>query len=98
MVLNLFIEGEEPEYIDDKEDVNGKFHYDATVHEIDAVFDSVKEKGCDKSHPFAPLLPMAGEQNPSRFASDHLEVSIGDVLDSCQRSHGVEFIHRRRRA
>lgn len=56
-----------------KEDVNGKFHYDATVHDVGAVFDSAQSKGRDDARPVLPLLPMAGEQNPSRFASDQLD-------------------------
>ncbi|MDD3609297.1 MAG: hypothetical protein PHI49_06065 [Halothiobacillaceae bacterium] len=56
-----------------KEDVNGKFHYDATVHDVNAVMDSAQDKGPGEAGPFLPLLPMAGEQNPSRFASDQLD-------------------------
>lgn len=61
-----------------KEDTNGKFHYDITVHAIEAVFDSAKDEGRDESQPSNMTTTNGGGTYPSRFARHQLHSILGN--------------------
>jgi len=61
-----------------KEDTNGKFHYDMTVHAIEAVFDSAKDEGRDESQPSNMTTTNGGGTHPSRFARHQLDSIVGN--------------------
>ena len=56
-----------------KEDVNGQFHYDMTVHAVDAVFDSANKEGRDESRPSRVTSANGGGTDPSRIARHQLD-------------------------
>jgi hypothetical protein len=66
-----------------KEDQKGQFHYDHTVHEAEAVFDAVgtKENGT-QSAPFPAATSDDGGTDRSRFASDQLDASVLDSVET----------------
>ena len=55
-----------------KEANAGKFHYDMSVHAIDAVFDSANKKGRDESRPSCVAITNGGGTYPSRIARHQL--------------------------
>ncbi|MGL4448509.1 MAG: hypothetical protein ACRCZA_12620 [Shewanella sp.] len=61
-----------------KEDVNGAFHYDISVHKPAAVFDCVKEKGHANAQPFNVTTTNGGGTYPSCIARHQLNLSIGE--------------------
>ncbi len=61
-----------------KEDIHGQFHYDMTIHDNDAIFDSVKDKGHDESQPLSVTTTNGGGTDPSRIARHQLDNSIED--------------------
>ncbi|CAN5294318.1 hypothetical protein BH10PSE16_BH10PSE16_00760 [soil metagenome] len=66
-----------------KEDVNGVFHYDLTVHSAEAVFDSTKENGHNELRPSSETTSNGGgaadeSAEPSRLASHQLDSTIAE--------------------
>lgn len=63
-----------------KEDANGKFHYDATIHAPDIIFDSAQNKGRDESQPLNMTTTNGGGTCPSCFARHQLGTSISNEM------------------
>jgi len=59
-----------------KEDNNGVFHYDHSVHEPEAVLDSAKENGLPNGSPRSATTSNDGGTHPSRLASCQLGSSV----------------------
>lgn len=59
-----------------KEDNNGVFHYDHTVHEPEAVLDSAIENGLPEGSPSAATNSNGGGTDPSHLASYQPEVIV----------------------
>ncbi|QFY42989.1 hypothetical protein F6R98_10485 [Candidatus Methylospira mobilis] len=59
-----------------KEDEKGKFHWDHSVHDTDATFDSTKENGPNFSDPLLVTTSCGGGTYPSRLASDQLDGTV----------------------
>ena len=55
-----------------KEANAGKFHYDMSVHAIDAVFDSANKKGRDEFRPSCVAITNGGGTYPSSIARHQL--------------------------
>ena len=65
-----------------KEDIHGQFHYDITIHDNGAVFDSAKDKGHDESQPLSVTTTNGGGTDPAHIARHQLDNSIEDNFGS----------------
>lgn len=64
-----------------KEDIAGKFHYDMTIHDGEAIFDGVQDKGRDESQPLSMTTTNGGGTYPSRIARHQLSSTLTDDKD-----------------